>query len=203
MSTTRFCELFDIPERSWRRWQSRSRAGLAVVKGPWPAPSREQHRQVVVAFAGEHPAWGHRKIWAMARHGGHLVSASTVRRILDEEGLLLKADYQRERRQLAAARKAAFADPPTGPNQGGGTARCDDAEHRSGGGSSTSASSRPLAGAPGGSPGSRTTGPRTSSGGTGHRPRTSTTRSPASSSRRPRPSAWSSSPAWRPGCWST
>lgn len=37
-------------------------------------------------------------------------------RILDEAGLLLKADYQRERRQLAQQRKAAFAAPPTGPN---------------------------------------------------------------------------------------
>jgi putative transposase len=32
-------------------------------------------------------------------------------------GLLLAADYQRERRQLAAARKAAFVNPPTSPNQ--------------------------------------------------------------------------------------
>ena len=37
-------------------------------------------------------------------------------RILDDAGLLLKADYQRERRQLAQQRKAAFAAPPTGPN---------------------------------------------------------------------------------------
>lgn len=117
MSTARFCELFGIPERSWRRWQARARAGQPVVKGPWPAPAREQHRQAVVGLAGDHPAWDHRKIWAMARHDGHRVSQSTVRRIFDEEGRLLKADYQRERRRLAQARKAAFADPPTGPNQ--------------------------------------------------------------------------------------
>ena len=53
----------------------------------------------------------------MARHAGHSVSPSTVLRILDTEGLLLKADYQRERRELAKQRKAAFAAPPTGPNQ--------------------------------------------------------------------------------------
>lgn len=41
---------------------------------------------------------------------------STVLRILDGEGLLLRADYQRERRQLAQQRRAAFAAPPTGPN---------------------------------------------------------------------------------------
>jgi putative transposase len=70
----------------------------------------------VLAIATKHPAWGHRKVWAMARHAAHAVTASTVLRILDEEGLLLKADYQRGRRQLAAARKAAFCDPPTAPN---------------------------------------------------------------------------------------
>jgi hypothetical protein len=47
---------------------------------------------------------------------GMSVAMSTVLRILDDRGLLLKADYQRERRQLAQARKAAFAAPPTGPN---------------------------------------------------------------------------------------
>jgi transposase InsO family protein len=31
--------------------------------------------------------------------------------------LLLEASYQRERRRLAAERKAAFCEPPTGPNQ--------------------------------------------------------------------------------------
>jgi hypothetical protein len=42
---------------------------------------------------------------------------STVLRLLREEGLLLEPSYQRERRQLAARRKAAFAVEPTGPNQ--------------------------------------------------------------------------------------
>ncbi|MDQ3104467.1 MAG: IS3 family transposase [Actinomycetota bacterium] len=97
MPTTRFCALFGIPERTYRRWQARSRAGQPA-KGPWPRLARQTHRDVVVAFATQHPAWGHRKIWAMARHSGHLVTASTVLRILDDEGLLLKANYQRERR---------------------------------------------------------------------------------------------------------
>jgi len=116
MPTTRFCELFGIPERTYRRWQARSRTGQPA-KGPWPRPAREVHREVVVGLATQHPAWGHRKIWAMARHGGHPVTASTVLRILDDGGLLLKAHYQRERRQLAQQRRAAFAEPPTGPNQ--------------------------------------------------------------------------------------
>lgn len=116
MSTSRFCDLLDIPERTWRRWQAKARAGKAV-KGPWPAPSRDQHREAVVAMAGKHPAWGHREIWAMVRHDGHRLSPSTVLRIMADEGLLLHADYQKQRRELAKQRKAAFAAPPTGPNQ--------------------------------------------------------------------------------------
>lgn len=116
MPTARFTALTGIPERTYRRWQARARAG-SPSKGPWPTPARDAHRQVVADLARAHPAWGHRKVWAMARHGGHRVTTSTVLRILDEENLLLKADYQRERRQLAAARKAAFAAAPTGPNQ--------------------------------------------------------------------------------------
>jgi transposase InsO family protein len=64
-----------------------------------------------------HPAWGHRKVWAMVRYDGHRVSAATVLRLLREEGLLLEATYQRERRNLNERRKAAFATAPTGPNQ--------------------------------------------------------------------------------------
>ncbi|WP_281491853.1 IS3 family transposase [Buchananella hordeovulneris] len=68
-------------------------------------------------MACKHPAWGHRKIWAMVRHDGHRVSPSTVLRIMAYEGLLLRADYHKQRRELAKQRKAAFAAPPTGPNQ--------------------------------------------------------------------------------------
>lgn len=58
---------------------------------------------------------GHRKVWAMCRYDGHRVGESTVLRLLRDEGLLLEANYQRERRQHAARRKAAFATEPTGP----------------------------------------------------------------------------------------
>ena len=116
MSTSRCCDLLDIPERTWRRWQTRARSGQPV-KGPWPAPSRDQHREAVVAMASKHPAWGHRKIWAMVRHDGHRLSPSTVLQIMADEGLLLHADYQKQRRELAKQRKAAFAASPTGPNQ--------------------------------------------------------------------------------------
>jgi len=116
MPTSRFCTVVGVPERSYRRWQAKARAGHRP-KGPWPTPAGDAHRAAVTALAAAHTAWGHRKIWAMARHGGYSVTASTVLRILDDAGLLLKADYQRERRQLAQQRKAAFAAPPTGPNQ--------------------------------------------------------------------------------------
>lgn len=53
----------------------------------------------------------------MVRHDGHVVSEATVLRLLRDEGLILPAHYQRERRKLAERRKAAFAVTPTGPNQ--------------------------------------------------------------------------------------
>ncbi len=57
------------------------------------------------------------KVWAMCRHEGHRVCQASVLRLLRDEGLILEANYQREPRQLAARRKAAFATEPTGPNQ--------------------------------------------------------------------------------------
>src|SRR4051794_10960558 len=116
MSTARFCQLIDMPERTWRRWQARTRAGNRP-KGPWPRPARLAARDRVLAHATKHPAWGHRKIWAMTRHDGHVVSEASVLRLLRDEGLILPARYQRERRRLAERRKAALANDPTGPNQ--------------------------------------------------------------------------------------
>lgn len=116
MSTARFCARFDMPERTWRRWQAKARAGQRP-KGPWPQPARASAHERVLAHALAHPAWGHRKIWAMVRHDGHVVSEATVLRLLRDEGLILPAAYQRERRKLAERRKAAFAVEPSGPNQ--------------------------------------------------------------------------------------
>ena len=81
MSTSRFCELFDMPERTWRRWQSRHRHGESV-RGPWPTPARDAAHDIVIDMAQKHPAWGHRKIWAMTRYEGGQSSASTVMRIM-------------------------------------------------------------------------------------------------------------------------
>ncbi len=116
MPTARFCRLIGVPERTWRRHQARARRG-AGTRGPWPRPARERVRDAARRHALAHPAWSHRKVWAMCRHDGHRVSQATMLRLLRDEGLLLEANYQRERRQLAARRKAAFATEPTGPNQ--------------------------------------------------------------------------------------
>lgn len=116
MSTARFCQLIDMPERTWRRWQAKARAG-AQPKGPWPQPARTAAMGLALKHALAHPAWGHRKIWAMIRHDGHVVSEATILRLLRDQGLILPAEYQRERRKLAERRKAAFAVEPTGPNQ--------------------------------------------------------------------------------------
>ena len=62
-TTMRDSTLFDMPERTWRRWQAKARTGTAV-KGPWPQPARQAARELVVKHALAHPAWGHRKIWA-------------------------------------------------------------------------------------------------------------------------------------------
>lgn len=116
MSTARWCRIFDIPERTWRRWQARARAG-EPVRRPHPRPAREAAAALVDKHAAKHPAWGHRKIWAMVRHDGHVVSEATVLRRLRDQGLILPDQYQRERRKLAERRKAAFAEEPTVPNQ--------------------------------------------------------------------------------------
>ena len=115
MSTTRFCQGIDMPERTWRRWQAKTRAS-AQPKGPWPRPARSAASELALHLALAHPAWGHRKIWAMVRHEGHKVSQATILRLLRDEGLILPAHYQRERRQLAERWKAAFATEATGPN---------------------------------------------------------------------------------------
>lgn len=45
------------------------------------------------------------------------MSEAAVLRLLRDEGLILPAHYQRERRKLAERRRAAFANAPAGPNQ--------------------------------------------------------------------------------------
>jgi len=120
MPVSRFVELIGIPRRTYTRWRSNAAvaAGAGQAgKGPWPAPVVDVIEPVAAKYAADWPAWGHRKLhWLMAADG-HQVSTSSVERALRRRGLLQPVDYQGERRELAKARKAAFADPPTGPNQ--------------------------------------------------------------------------------------
>ncbi|MBB5472129.1 transposase [Cellulomonas hominis] len=87
MSTSRWCAKFGIPERTWRRWQARARAG-ASAKGPWPAPVRRDAEVVaaVQALAAAHPGWGHRRVRARLRERGVEVSEASVLRIMRELG---------------------------------------------------------------------------------------------------------------------
>jgi transposase InsO family protein len=108
--------LTGIPRRSYTRWRAKTAAGNPP-KGSWPAPVVEPLEPIAAKYAADWPAWGHRKIhWLMAADG-HTTSASSVERALRRRGLLQPIDYQGERRELAKARKAAFAEPPSGPNQ--------------------------------------------------------------------------------------
>jgi transposase InsO family protein len=116
MPTSRFTTLVGIPERTYRRWQARVRDGLAP-RGPWPTPSQDRFEQVLVELADLWPAWGHRKIAELARTDGHPVSDSTALRTLKRNGRVLAPDYTRERRDYAAARRAVFVAPPSGPNE--------------------------------------------------------------------------------------
>lgn len=38
MSTTRFCKLIDMPERTWRRWQAKAKQDQPVEGGPGRSP---------------------------------------------------------------------------------------------------------------------------------------------------------------------
>lgn len=93
-------------------------AGSTVEGGLWPQPARDAARDLVTKHALATPAWGHRKIWALTRHDGHRVSQATVLRLLRDDGLILPSGYQKQRRELAKDRNAAFAKPLSGPEPG-------------------------------------------------------------------------------------
>ena len=116
MSTARFCRLAGVPERSYRRWQQRQRAGRPV-KGPWPTPSADRLEPLAVAYADRYPQWGSHTIASLLRIDGIDAPDSTVYRALKRTGRVLEVNYQAQRRQHAQARKAAFLVPPDGPNQ--------------------------------------------------------------------------------------
>ena len=116
MPVLRFCQLTGIPRRSYHRWQANTRR-TGRAKGPWPAPVVDPAEALVAKYAADWPGWGHRKVYGLMRADGHRLSMSSVERAMRRRGLLQPVDYQGQRRALAKARSAAFAEPPTGPNQ--------------------------------------------------------------------------------------
>jgi transposase InsO family protein len=99
-----------LPPRTYYDRRARHRAGQQV-RGPWPTPARDGIRAAVTETALAFPMWGHRKIAWLCRHDGVEVSDATCLRILREAGLVLAVDYARERKNLAAGRRAAFVAP--------------------------------------------------------------------------------------------
>lgn len=117
MTVTDFADLIGVPRRTYHYRLARHRAG-EPPKGPWPAPVVDRIEPDVAKLAGQWPAWGHRKIWAMGRHDGLEVgSPSSVARAMARRGLLQPVRYQAERRQWARARREAFLVPPTRRNR--------------------------------------------------------------------------------------
>jgi len=57
MPTTRFTRLLGVPERSYRRWQQRQRAGRPL-EGPWPAPARDRVEPAAITYADRFPPRG-------------------------------------------------------------------------------------------------------------------------------------------------
>lgn len=117
LSVSRFCELIGVPRRTYHYRLAKWRAG-DPDKGPWPAPVVERIEPTVAKYAETWDAWGHRKIWAIARADGHDVgSQSSVKRAMARRDLLQPLAYQRQRRQLARDRREAFVTPPTRRNR--------------------------------------------------------------------------------------
>lgn len=54
---------------------------------PWPRPARVAAAELIDRHALAHPAWGHRKVWAMVRHDRHVVSEAMVLRRLRDRGV--------------------------------------------------------------------------------------------------------------------
>lgn len=118
MPISRFTALIGVSRRTYHHRLAKQRRD-ECGKGPWPTPAQDACEAQVVAAATEFPAWGHRKIAAINRHDnvGVAVSDSTVGRVMARNNLAQAVNYQAERRQLAATRRACFVDPPTRRNR--------------------------------------------------------------------------------------
>jgi putative transposase len=115
MATARLLRRLGIPSSTWYYRRSCELAGRPARR--WPTPVLDAIEEPAAELCERYSAWGHRKIWAMLRADGVKVSASSVARAMKRRDLLLPIRYQRERRAFAAARKAAFAEPPARRNR--------------------------------------------------------------------------------------
>jgi hypothetical protein len=111
-----FAPLAGIPERTYRRRLARLRSGDVAAKGTWPSPAIDAV-EAVAKYAADWPTWGHRKIAAMMRADGHVVSTSTVERALRRRGLLPPHGFRADRKTWAVLRRKVFRDPPTERNR--------------------------------------------------------------------------------------
>jgi len=55
MPPLRFCSMIGVPERTWRRWQAKTR-GHKPPKGPWLQPVRQGAKRAIVKHAAAHTA---------------------------------------------------------------------------------------------------------------------------------------------------
>lgn len=115
MAVARFCARLGIPRSTWYHWRAGHLHGRPVRR--WPAPVVDRLAPRAAETAHRYAAWGHRKIWAMLRADGVLVSVSSVERALRRHDLLQPRRYLAERRQLAARRKQVFLEPPARRNR--------------------------------------------------------------------------------------
>ncbi len=104
-----------MPERTWRRWQARAHGRT----GPRPLADADQHRSDGGRGRARAGAPGVGAPQSLGDHPLQRSSGVAGDHAADHarRGLLLAADYQAERRQLAAARRAVFVTPPDGPNR--------------------------------------------------------------------------------------
>jgi putative transposase len=112
---SRLLRRLGIPSSTWYYWRSCELAGRPAKR--WPTPVLDAIEEPAAEIAGRYTAWGHRKIWAMLRADGVVVSCSSVARAMKRRELLLPVRYLKERRAYAEARKAAFAEVPRRRNR--------------------------------------------------------------------------------------
>jgi hypothetical protein len=96
---------------------ARLRTDEGTIKGPRPSPAVDAVEAVSANYAGDWPAWGHRKIAAMMRADGHQVSTSTVERALRRREMLLPRGFRADRKSWAVLRRQVFHDPPIERNR--------------------------------------------------------------------------------------